>query len=163
MLGGHPPTQRGGSFVFRAQPKGNAVKRLSCTPAWESHGPLSLTALDLSAGLRGNWSLRLGQVWDAVGFRLYLKKCVFIWLHWVLVASCRIQFPNQRSNPGLPALGMWNLSHWITREASRLALRIVNEYEKLQKRNFTLNDTNCFLNFQFLTRIALRVLRCSLS
>ena len=74
--------------------------------------------------------------------------------------SCRIQFPTQRSNPGFPALGVWNLSHWTTREVSRLSLRIVNEYEKLHKSNFTVNDTNCFLNFQFPIRIVLRVLRC---
>ena len=33
-----------------------------------------------------------------LGSFLFLKKYVFIWLHWVLVAACGIQFSDQRLN-----------------------------------------------------------------
>ena len=33
----------------------------------------------------------------------------------LLVATCGIQFPDQRSTPS-PALGKWGSSHWTTRE-----------------------------------------------
>ena len=37
------------------------------------------------------------------------------------VAACGIQFPDQGSNPGSPALGgMWSLRHWTTREVPEL-------------------------------------------
>ena len=69
---------RGRSFVFQAQAKGKAGKRLSCTPGWESHGPLTLTALHLSAGLWGNWSLSSGK--SGMPWGLDLKKKKFIYL-----------------------------------------------------------------------------------
>ena len=36
----------------------------------------------------------------------------------LLVAACGILFPDQRFNPGPPALGTRSLSHWTTREVS---------------------------------------------
>ena len=49
---------------------------------------------------------------------------LFIWLHWALVAACRIfgcgmwdLIPWPGVEPGPPALGMQSLSHWTTREA----------------------------------------------
>ena len=47
-----------------------------------------------------------------------------IWLCWVLVVACEIQFPDQGWNPGLSrtALGAWNLNHWTTGEISILFL-----------------------------------------
>ena len=51
------------------------------------------------------------------------KTCIFIWLWQVLVVACRIfscsmwdLFPWPGIEPGSPALGAWNLSHWTTRE-----------------------------------------------
>ena len=51
--------------------------------------------------------------------KVFFKNiCLFIWLCWVffqhtgsLVVACGIWFPDQRSNPGPPALRMWSLSH----------------------------------------------------
>ena len=65
-------------------------------------------------------------------FLLFLKNHLFIWLCRVLVTGCRIfdlhcgmrnlscstwdlvSWPGIK--PGLPALELWNLSHWTTRE-----------------------------------------------
>ena len=41
--------------------------------------------------------------------------CLFIYLHWVLVAACGIQLPNQGWNLG-PCIGSVSLSHWTTWE-----------------------------------------------
>ena len=45
-------------------------------------------------------------------FYFYLST----WLCWVLVAAGGIQFPDQGSNPGPPALGAQGPSHWTTRD-----------------------------------------------
>ena len=34
-------------------------------------------------------------------FSIFFKKYLFIWVSWVFVAACGIQFPDQGSNPGL--------------------------------------------------------------
>ena len=49
-----------------------------------------------------------------LSFFLFL---ILIWLHQVSVAVCRmsVSWPGIDSRP--PALGLWNLSHWTTREA----------------------------------------------
>ena len=66
----------------------------------------------------------------------FLKNfCIFIWLPWVLVEhagsfsyntqtlSCILwdQVPWPGIKPRPPALGAWSLSHWTTREVSRIA------------------------------------------
>ena len=43
---------------------------------------------------------------------------IFIWLYHILVEAMKIQFPDQRSNRGPPALGVWTLSHWTTRNTT---------------------------------------------
>ena len=48
-----------------------------------------------------------------------IKKYIFIWLHWVLVAACGDIVPWPRIKPGPPALGMCSLNHWTTREVPR--------------------------------------------
>ena len=45
-------------------------------------------------------------------FFTVFKKYLFIWLFWILVATCGIKFPNQVSNPGLCVLGAQSLKHW---------------------------------------------------
>ena len=40
----------------------------------------------------------LGFIYFILGGRYSLKK--IIWLHWVIVAACEIQFPNQELNLG---------------------------------------------------------------
>ena len=46
----------------------------------------------------------------------YLCIYLFAWLHWVLVVACGILAPWPGIEPGFPALGVWSLSHWTTRE-----------------------------------------------
>ena len=46
--------------------------------------------------------------------------CLFIWLHWILVAACLVPWPGIK--PRSPALGAWSLSHWTTREVSCMYL-----------------------------------------
>ena len=50
-----------------------------------------------------------------VGVLCFVFQYLF-WLCQVLVGTCRIQFPDQRSNPSPFALRVWSLSHWTTRE-----------------------------------------------
>ena len=78
------------------------------------------------------WNEFYGRLVSNFFFLIFIKikKC-FIWLHWVLVAACEILscgmltlgcstwalFPLTGSNLGpLPALGVWSLSHWTTRQ-----------------------------------------------
>ena len=79
---------------------------------------------------------------------IYLFIYLFIWLHWVLLAACKIFFaaceifvaacgifscgrrtlscsmwdlvPWPGIKPGSPALGVWSLSHWTTRDVPEL-------------------------------------------
>ena len=72
----------------------------------------------------------------SASFKFFFNKknlflYLFIWLQWVLVVACQIFSCGLwslsgsmwnlvfiwRIEPGLPALGTWNLSHWTTREA----------------------------------------------
>ena len=38
-------------------------------------------------------------LWNKDRLLYFLKKYLFIWLHWVLVVACGILFPDQRLNP----------------------------------------------------------------
>ena len=51
-------------------------------------------------------------------FHIYL----IIWLHWILVVATGILSPDQKSNPGPPALGELSLRLWTTREVTTLSL-----------------------------------------
>ena len=65
-----------------------------------------------------------------VVFFYFLKRYLFIWLHWVLVAACGIFSWSIRAlscrmwglvlglgiQPEPPALGAWSVSRWTTRE-----------------------------------------------
>ena len=63
-------------------------------------------------------------------FLFFLNKYLFIWLHWVLIAACRIFSCRMRDmwdlvpwsgiEPGSPTLGVQSLGHWTTREVPLL-------------------------------------------
>ena len=69
----------------------------------------------------------LQALWSFVySIYLFFLIYLFIWLHWVLVAACRIfscgmwdlaPWPGIKPRP--LALGAWSLSHWTTREVLR--------------------------------------------
>ena len=49
-----------------------------------------------------------------------LKKYLFIWLCWVFVAACGIQFPDEGAmNPGTLRWELRVLARWTTREVPR--------------------------------------------
>lgn len=54
-----------------------------------------------------------------VTFKIYCY--VFIWLYPILVAACRISSLT-RTEPQLPPLGAWSLSHWATKKVKSLTL-----------------------------------------
>ena len=53
----------------------------------------------------------------------FLSIYLFIWLHWVLVVTHGIQFPEQGWNPRPPALGAQSLNQSTTREVPGVFLR----------------------------------------
>ena len=61
-----------------------------------------------------------------------LFKCLFIWLCWVLVAACGIQFPNQGSNLG-PLHWEQSLSPWTTRDVPFLNFKYFFFFFKQRK------------------------------
>ena len=88
------------------------------------------------------------EVLSQLSFCFYFL--IFIWLHWVLVAACRIFSCGMRTlsfgmwdlvpwpgtEPGLPALGVRSLSHWTIREVPSaefffLSWILMEKYEKL--------------------------------
>ena len=49
-------------------------------------------------------------------FFFFFPKFLFIWLHWVLIATCGILVPWPGIEPRSPAWEAMNLSHWAARE-----------------------------------------------
>ena len=62
-------------------------------------------------------------------FLIFIRFYLFVWLHWVLVAACRISScgmwdlgPQPGIKPRSPALGVQSLSHWTAREVPDLTI-----------------------------------------
>ena len=83
----------------------------------KSHGQRSLSGYSLLGHKESDITERLACTVSCF-FHIYL----FIWLHWILVATYGILSPDQKSNPGPPALGVLSLSLWTTREITTLSL-----------------------------------------
>ena len=88
----------------------------------------------------------------------FFKKYLFIWLHWVFscgavaceLSSCGIwdilivSWPGIK--PGPPALGVWSLSHWTTREVSKPT-------SNAKKSSNFAGQTECHLTGTFLCQL----------
>ena len=76
-------------------------------------------------------------------FLLKKKFFFFFWLHWVLVVACKLLVTTVGSSSltrdrtwGPPALGVWSLSHWDTREVPPLFSRFysyISHYRVLSR------------------------------
>ena len=95
---------------------------------WKPPLKLVLILMPLGEGLgqgkpKGWWAREAWKLFLKWDFFFFFQ--LFIWLHQILVAACGIfscimwnlvSWPGLK--PGPPALGVWNLSHWTTREVS---------------------------------------------
>ena len=101
----------------------NSLLRLCLKPIWKNAMGKNCMMLLKNCEEKGKrlpiWGSRIKARYF---LKQYLSIYLFIWLQWVFLTACRIfscgmwdVVPWLGIEPGIPAFGVWSLSHWATR------------------------------------------------